>query len=69
MDKFYPVQRTVLLLEIFQKLGRHHSAMLWAYYLGGMSIKEISEMSGLTTAAVYKRIQRALFASRTLIAN
>lgn len=69
MDKLYPIDRTILLLEILQKLACHHSAMLWAYYLGGMNVEEIAEMSGLTTEAVCKRIQRALLAARTLISN
>lgn len=69
MDKLYPIDRTILLLEIFQKLACQHSAILWAYYLGGMNVEEIAKMSGLPTAAVCKRIQRALLAARALIAN
>jgi DNA-directed RNA polymerase specialized sigma24 family protein len=65
----YPLEVGIFLREVLSKLPRHHSAVLWAYYLGAMDIEEIARMSGLTTAAVRKRIQRALRAARTLIAK
>jgi len=69
MERLTPMERWLLMCQLFEKLAPPHAAVIWWMFFCGLTAAEISNATGVTPEAVHKRLQRAIAAARELIAD
>ena len=69
MDGLTPLERLILLIQVFEKLKPEYSLMLWLFFLAGLTLFEIATALGITEVAARKRLQRAIAAAKALISG